>query len=147
MSKPPRVVRTPGEDPAPQPAADTEQTAGAEDTGDAGTETLAEGTQVSAPEASAADQALLDEIAQLRAERDAAVARAKSAEDAAATRAAEDAAKKAATDAELSDRLTSNRPVAGLQPEQVVPSQIRRPVLTEKGWIAPVIAAKHPAER
>lgn len=149
MSKTPRVVRTPGEDPAAQPAAEADQAAGTEDAGAAAQGKDEEFRYVppDADDAPALTQALHDEIAQLRAERDALATQAKGLLDDKAAREAADAAKQAATDLQLADRLTSNRPVAGLQPEQVTPSQIRRPVLTEKGWIAPTAAPRHPAER
>lgn len=110
MSKPPRIVQIPGAEPAAETEDQADQ-AGA----DAGT---------GEPESEA------DELARLRAEN----ADLKAAKEAAAAR---DAAIAASDTAAMSERLTSNKPVRGLQPEDVDPSKIKRAVLTERGWVCP----------
>jgi hypothetical protein len=78
-----------------------------------------------------------DELARLRAEN--AKLKAASAE-----RAERDALIAATDSAAMSERLISNKPVRGLQPEDVDPTKIKRAVLTEKGWVCPV---ESPASR
>lgn len=110
MSKKPRVVHTPGEQPAAdpqveQPAADqTEQPTG--DDGD-------------------------DELAQLRAE----VAALKADK---AARTERDTKIAAADKAAMSEKLTSNKPADGLRAVDVDPTKIKRAVLTLDGWVCPV---------
>jgi len=141
MSKSPRVVHTPGEDPAAKAAAaaqESEQTTQATEA-DAGGGAGAVGP--------AADQALLAEIAQLRAERDAALAKAQGLESDKAARDAEDERKAAATKAALAEPLRSNKPAPGVHARDVNPTTIRRAVLTAEGWVAPAAAPKHASER
>lgn len=118
MAKSPRIVQTPGAEPAAatdsaldpdgNPGGDVDQADG--DTGE--------------PESEA------DELARLRAEN----AKLKAEGD---ERKQRDASIAAADRAAMSERLTSNKPVRGLQPEDVDPSKIKRAVLTEKGWVCP----------
>lgn len=119
MSKIPRVVQVPGA----APATTTEEQ---------------DDVQV-APEG---------ELAQLLKERDAEVAalRAQLAEASAATdKATKDAAQAIADRAAMGERLSSNKPTAGLQPQDVDPHKIKRAVLTEKGWVCPAQSPSAPA--
>lgn len=88
------------------------------------------------------------ELAQLLKDRDAEVQALKAqlaAASAAADSATKDAAQARADRAAMDERLTSNRPQAGLQPEDVDPNKIRRAVLTEKGWVCPAHTPTAPA--
>lgn len=111
MSKSPRIVHTPGEQPAAEVTRALDQDGnpgGNVDQADAGADEL---------EQLRAENAALKAEAQQRAQRDAAIA--------------------ASDSAAMSERLTSNKPVRGLQPEDVDPTKIKRAVLTEKGWVCP----------
>lgn len=149
MSKSARVIRTPGEEPTAQAAPEAQE----HETTDTGQPTEAQDTTDPDPEPAAsnptdsADAALQAELAQLRAERDAQAAELRALQDEKAARDAEDRRKDAATQQQLSERLTSNKPMPGLHARDVDPSKIRRAVLTQEGWVAPVAAPKHPSER
>jgi len=117
MSKTSRIVQTPGEQPASVLQLVEDQT-------HAGAE----------PESDA------DELARLRAE----IAALKADKDARAER---DALIAATDSAAMSERLASNKPVRGLQPEDVDPTKIKRAVLTEKGWVCPSESPGHAGGR
>ena len=157
MSKSPRVIHTPGAEPVAAEAADTGTTDHAEAVQvPAGAELVAtpegdKGPQPDAESAEAKNARLRLELenAQLEtllAEQRANQAKLQAEIDAAAeAKAKRDAEQAAADRAAMSERLTSNRPAAGLQPEDVNPNTIRRAVLTEKGWVCPAQSPAAPA--
>lgn len=110
MSKSPRIVHTPGEQPAAATDDQADQAGADAGTGDAESEA--------------------DELARLRAEN----AALKAESDARAQR---DAAQAKSDKAAMSEKLTSNRPQPGLRAVDVDPSKIKRAVLTLDGWVCP----------
>ena len=123
MSKQPRVVHTPGEQSPPaDPATQTSD-------GQAGQDA-----------AGAVQDDGDDELASLRAE----VAALKADK---AARAERDAQIAASDKAAMSEKLTSNKPTAGLRAVDVDPTKIKRAVLTLDGWVCPVEAPQYNARR
>ena len=122
MSKQPRVVHTPGEQPPPaDPATQVGDGQAGQDGG--GTE-----------------KPVVDELASLQAE--VAMLRAEKAQ-----RAERDAQIAASDKAAMSEKLTSNKPTAGLRAVDVDPTKIKRAVLTLDGWVCPVEAPQYNAHR
>jgi len=114
MSKSARIVHTPGEQPAAEVtrALDPDGNPGGNvDQADAGADEL---------EQLRAENAALKAEAQQRAQRDAAIA--------------------ASDSAAMSEKLTSNRPEAGLRAADVDPTKIKRAVLTLDGWVCPEVS-------